>query len=354
MAKNFKLLFLIFIALATASFKTTNFLFAAEISQNQQIKNQKVETQQNKNLQTKIENSQVQVENPQNQKKSAEFYTIPEATRKSVGISGLNKSSTKKFREFYMSDSKQIWLSEVLYDSIPYRPYIIQQLKRRKMPLCLQFLPIVESNYKVKATSPSGAKGLWQFMENSMSPYMQKNWWYDERLDPWKETDAALSKLTENYKTFGDWAFALAAYNMGAGAIKKIQKQYPGKDYWWLAENGKIRKETADYVPKLLAISDLIMNAEYWGLLRIAACDKRIENVAPETFSYIKITGSVSFETISKASGISVSTLEFLNPALLHNATPSKSTWRLRLPKGSAKKVAEDLRAYLKKQNLTD
>lgn len=332
---------------------STNFLFAAESSQSQVLSQQ-----------TQVANSQVQVAKPQsqqvksenqkNQQKSAEFYTIPEATRKSVGISGLNKSSTKKFREFYLNDSKQIWLSEVLYDSIPYRPYIVQQLKRRKMPLCLQFLPIVESNYKVKATSPSGAKGLWQFMENSMSPYMQKNWWYDERLDPWKETDAALSKLAENYKTFGDWAFALAAYNMGAGAIKKIQKQYPGKDYWWLSENGKLRKETADYVPKLLAISDLIMNAEYWGLLRIAACDKRIENVAPETFSYVKITGSVSFETISKATEISVSTLEFLNPALLHNATPSKSTWRLRLPKGSAKKAAEDLRTYLKEQKAND
>ncbi len=341
MAKNFKLLFLILIACSSA-----NFLFATENSQSKSSQSQ-VASQQNQ-----VANLQNQTKSQQNPQKSAEFYTIPEATRKSVGIAGLNKSSTKKFREFYMSDSRQIWLSEVLYDSIPYRPYIVQQLKRRKMPLCLQFLPIVESNYKVKATSASGAKGLWQFMENSMSPYMQKNWWYDERLDPWKETDAALSKLAENYKTFGDWAFALAAYNMGAGAIKKLRSQYPGKDYWWLAENGKLRKETADYVPKLLAISDLIMNAEYWGLLRIAACDKRIENVAPQTFDYIKITGSVSFETISKATGISVSTLEFLNPALLHNATPSKSTWRLRLPKGSAKKAAEDLRNYLKAQKL--
>ena len=283
------------------------------------------------------------------QSTQGEFYTIPEPKRLSVGISGLNKSQTVKFRNSYLTESKQVWLSQVLYDSIPYRPYIRQQLKKRKMPLCLQFLPIVESNYKVTATSPSGAKGLWQFMENSMSPYMKKNWWYDERLDPWKETDAALLKLAENYKTFGDWAFALAAYNMGAGALKRLIKQYPGKDFWWLAENGKLRSETADYVPKLLAISDIVMNAEYWGALRVAAADKRIENVSVTTYDYIKITGSISFTDFSKATGISSEKLKFLNPALLRECTPPKSTWRLRLPKGSAKKAAADLKAFLQK-----
>ena len=276
------------------------------------------------------------------------FYTVEESQRKGVGIKGLNQKSTKHFRELYMADSKIKWLSDVLVDSIPYRPYIKSQLKKKKMPLCLQYLPIVESNYKVTAVSSSGATGLWQFMENSMSPYMKKSWWYDERYDPWKETDAALHKLLDNYKTFGDWAFALAAYNMGAGAIKRIQKAHPGKDFWYLAENGYIRKETAEYVPKLLAIADIIDNAEYWGLIQIAACDKMIYGLAPETFDYINITGKISLEKISSVTEINFETLKKLNPALIKNFTPPEMTWKLRVPKGSTKEAAEKLRQFKK------
>jgi len=177
-----------------------------------------------------------------------------------------------------------------------------------------------------------------------MSPYLKKNYWYDERFDPWKETDAALSKLADNYKMFGDWSFALAAYNMGAGAISRTIKEHPGKTYWNLAENGDIRSQTAMYVPKLLAVADIIENAEYYGLIDIGAIDKMIEGKAPEQYSYLRITGKISLSEITAVTGIDLETLIFLNPALLHECTPSKETYRLRLPYGSAKKAAEDLK----------
>ena len=276
------------------------------------------------------------------------FAQNTELKRYSVGIKGLNQKETVKWRQYYLQENNRVHLSEILYNSTPYRPYIISQLKKRNMPLCLQYLPVIESEYKVKAVSKSGATGLWQFMENSMAPYMTKSWWYDERYDPWKETDAALSKLQENYKTFGDWTFALAAYNVGAGAMKKIIKAHPGKDFWWLCEHGYIRKETADYVPKFLAVCDVIMNAEYWGCIDVSVNDKRIYGKKVESYDYLKINFTLTFDDISKASGISEETLKFLNPALIHYATPPK-TYLLRLPKDSAKEAAVKIKSYVKK-----
>lgn len=264
--------------------------------------------------------------------------------RKKLELPGADSPLTKKYRDNYLTDAGRKWLREVLYNSAPYRPYIRAQLKKRRLPMILQYLPIVESDYKVHAVSKSGAAGMWQFMENSMSPYLKKNYWYDERFDPWKETDAALSKLADNYKMFGDWSFALAAYNMGAGAISRTIKEHPGKTYWNLAENGDIRSQTAMYVPKLLAVADIIENAEYYGLIDIGAIDKMIEGKAPEQYSYLRITGKISLSEIAAATGIDLETLIFLNPALLHECTPSKETYRLRLPYGSAKKAAEDLK----------
>ncbi len=274
--------------------------------------------------------------------KSTGHYRIAEPKRKSLGISGVFNKRTVELRNSYLT--KKTWLSDILYDSIPYRPYIINELKKRKMPLFLQYLPIVESNYKPTAVSHSGATGLWQFMTNSMSPYMKKNSFYDERRDPWIETNAALSKLNDNYKMFKDWPLALAAYNMGAGAVGRICKKHPGKDFWYLSEHGYLTKQASDYVPKLIAIADIIENAELYGAVEVAAMDKMILEKAPERFSYIKIKGCVKLSTIARKTGIPLETLTRLNPALLKDCTPPNMSYRLRLPYGKAKEAAQKLK----------
>ena len=102
--------------------------------------------------------------------------------------------------------------------SLLYRDFILDLLDTYQIPKELLFLPVIESGYSEYAVSKSGATGIWQFMENSMKPLLKKSTWFDDRRDGWKSTDMAILKLTENYKTFGDWALALAAYNCGAGA----------------------------------------------------------------------------------------------------------------------------------------
>lgn len=267
-----------------------------------------------------------------NQADNNVFFVLQEPVQKSSELKALREPSVCRMRELYLSDSRREYLVHVLYKSAELRPYIRAKLKSKKMPMILQYLPVVESSYKTTAVSVSGATGLWQFMENSVHPFLKITEYYDERLDPWKETDAAIAKLTDNYKMFNDWALALAAYNMGAGALKRVLKEHPHKTYWDLVNEELLPKQTADYVPKLVAIADIIDNADFYGLLDIGIAEKYISGMIPPKFKYAKIKGSLKLSSIAEYSGIDIETLKELNPSLLKERTPPNENYRLRLP----------------------
>lgn len=245
-----------------------------------------------------------------------------------LSIPGAEHAAVEKYRRRYLSARNREWLKNVVAAGNMYRPYIQMQLKARGMPDCLEFLPIVESSFTPTAKSRSGALGLWQFMENSMHPYLKKSDFVDERLDPWKSTDAAVAKLQENYRQFGDWAIALAAYNCGSGAMARLLKAHPGMDFWELSEKKLLKSESAEYVPKLLAFSDLIVNAAYYGI-----DIPEVPEMEEEPFIYITIPGAVSLLQLSLAAEIEVTDLTRLNTALKRGITPPG--YNLRVPAGS-------------------
>ncbi|MCK5098411.1 MAG: lytic transglycosylase domain-containing protein, partial [Desulfobacteraceae bacterium] len=117
------------------------------------------------------------------------------------------KRFTGKERRFFIQSLER---------SAEYRPYMVSQLKKAGLPEELSWLPLVESGYKVRAFSSARALGLWQFIPSTGYKFgLKRNYYIDERLDPKKATDAAISYLTELHKIFGDWTTALAAYNCG-------------------------------------------------------------------------------------------------------------------------------------------
>ena len=95
----------------------------------------------------------------ENKKKTSarKNYIIPEPKRKDIGISGVFKEPTLKYRERYLTSSNRQWLADILYDSIPYRPYIRAKLKEKKMPLYLQYLPILSLIFKCFTVRRSSA-----------------------------------------------------------------------------------------------------------------------------------------------------------------------------------------------------
>ena len=234
-------------------------------------------------------------------------------------------------------------LTQTLDKGELYRLYIRQELKKRNMPPALEYLPVVESEYKPLATSRSGARGLWQFMENSIAPFLKKNEWIDERLDPWKSTDAALSKLQDNYRMFGDWSIAIAAYNCGAGAMKRILQKAPQKTFWYIAEKGLLRDQSVQYVPKFLAISELSEKGADYGI--------QLPEITKSTrfaeFDYVSVRQKITMERLASELRLDYTTLKMLNCALIHACTPPDAVYNIRLPVGMGRGASIALSAIL-------
>ena len=278
-----------------------------------------------------------------------EDTTPPHISISFVSDEELEKPQVEAFRKQYLSPKWSALLRSYLESAMEYRLYVRKAVQDAQMPEMLEYLPVVESNYKTNAKSRSGAIGMWQFMANSVWPFLTLNDFVDERLDPWKSTDAALKKLTDNYNVFNDWLLAIAAYNCGVGAMNKAIKKAGGvKDFWYLAENGYLTKQTSDYVPKLLAIADLAINSEFYS---IDIPDHKeefeiLENEKNGNFDYVTVNKAYSLSQLAQEMRMDYSTLKLLNPSYTMGMThPSKQS-EIRLPLGM-KQSAEDALANM-------
>lgn len=282
---------------------------------------------------------------------NAVFYE-EEIPYKPLEIPGAERSEVDYYRNQYLRAPKSKWLYGILLDAEGYRYYIKKRLLQEKMPLCLEYLPVIESNYKPTAKPASGTSvGMWQFMENSVHPYMTLNEWVDERRDPWKSTDAALAKLKDNYKTFGDWLLALAAYNCGAGAVKRALAKAKDKTYWGLCSEKLIPYHAIKYVPHFLAVCDVIENQEYYGV--------EFPRVTPEEggyspyidFDYVTVNKKISLERLAVELKLDYETLYNLNLALVKGCTPPHKKYTIRLPIGMKEACEHAIFVITKEKN---
>lgn len=163
--------------------------------------------------------------------------------------------------------SRPDYMARMTERSQRYLFYITEEVERRGMPAEIALLPMIESAFNPGANSIARASGLWQFIPSTGKNFgMQQNWWYDERRDIISATNGALDYLEKLHGQFGDWQLALAAYNWGEGAVSRAQmrNRKAGKptDYSSL----RLPRETQNYVPKLLAIKNLINDPARFGL----------------------------------------------------------------------------------------
>lgn len=262
----------------------------------------------------------------------------------------INKPQVEAFRKMYLSPKWSALLRGYLESALEYRLYVRKAVADRQLPQMLEYLPVVESNYKTNAKSRSGAIGMWQFMANSVWPFLTLNDFVDERLDPWKSTDAALRKLTDNYNIFNDWLLAIGAYNCGVGAMNKAIKKAGGvKDFWYLAEKGFLSKQTADYVPKLIAIADLAINSQFYGI-DIPDHNEEfevLENEKNGNFDYVTVKKAYSLNQLAQEMRMDFSTIKRLNPSFTLGMTHPSKPSEIRLPLGM-KQSAEDALANMK------
>jgi membrane-bound lytic murein transglycosylase D len=151
-----------------------------------------------------------------------------------------------------------------------YAPMISAKLTQRDMPQDLIYLAMIESGFNPKAKSPAQASGLWQFIGETGRRYgLTVNRKVDERNNPARATDAALSYLADLYDRFGSWYLAAAAYNTGENRVGRIMREVTGSergtdaDYYRIAS--RLPRETRDYVPKLIAAARIAKEPAKYG-----------------------------------------------------------------------------------------
>ena len=173
---------------------------------------------------------------------------------------------TTQYRHFLHKDRRTMEI--FAQRSEPYLGYARKVFRSRGMPEELAYLAIVESGYRTDARSHAGAAGAWQFMPYTGMKYgLTQDKWMDERLDPYKATEAAADYLQKLYADFRDWPTAIAAYNAGEGKMGRA-KSGTGADNFYevcernmrLDEKARLRPETVQYVPRFIAISKIMRN----------------------------------------------------------------------------------------------
>jgi len=217
-----------------------------------------------------------------------------------------------------------------------YLYFIVEEVEQRGMPMEIALLPLVESTLNPFAYSSASAAGLWQIMPATGKHLgLERDWWYDGRRDLRDSTRVALDYLESLHALFDeDWLLALAAYNSGKGRVARARKANSEKglatDYWSL----KLPRETRYYVPKLVALAQIIAYPE--------AFDVEIPTVAnAPAFDIGETGGQIELARAADLAGVDLSTVRALNPGQLRWATSPDGPPELLLPMGSVDQFSE-------------
>lgn len=218
-------------------------------------------------------------------------------------------------------------LSRVLGLSRYYFPIIEEELHNAGLPLELRYLPIIESNLSIRATSRMGAVGLWQFMPaTGKNLGLEINSLVDERCDVMKSTRAACKFLAYLYKVYGDWTLAIAAYNCGPGNVNRALTRAGAacKTFWDIYDF--LPRETRGYVPKFIAAAYAYTYHNAHNITPTAIPDC----VATDT---VVINRVIHLGQVASTLNIPIETLRDLNPQYKLDIIPAtKKTYSLRLP----------------------
>lgn len=225
----------------------------------------------------------------------------------------------KYIRYFTESHEGRKFFVETLKRSGRFQEIIAKALRERGLPQELAAVVFIESSFSPAAVSTAGAAGLWQFMPHTARAYgLAVESSYDERASPWRASEAAAHHLADLYERFRSWDNALAAYNLGYDGLERRLDEYDTDDFWTLAESpGALPKETAQYVPKVLALAVVLANLDEYGF-------SDVDRAAPADASELAVPAGTSLALVARAAGTSLRALRELNPELLADAVPNR------------------------------
>ena len=221
--------------------------------------------------------------------------------------------------------SRQPYLDRLSARASRYLYHTVKEAERRGLPTELALLPIIESSYDPAATSSAAAAGMWQFIPSTGRIYgLKQTSLYDGRRDVVESTRAAYEFLGGLYNQFGSWELALAAYNAGPGRIQQAINRNKAAglptDYWSL----KLPQETMNYVPRFLAVAQIIKNPNAYGVSLPPIANRPHFREVP--------VGTVNLNDVASITGLSRAELYQLNPGHRGDRIDSESPLRIIIP----------------------
>ena len=239
------------------------------------------------------------------------------------------------YLEFFQARGRErmgIWLNRMQR----YEPMVRERLAQEGMPGDLVYLALIESGFSNTATSRAKAVGMWQFMKGTAKFYdLRVDSWVDERRDPFKATDAAARHLRDLTTRFGSLYLAAAAYNAGSGRVSRGLRrlrhdeesdQTSDAAFFRLYDTRLLRRETKDYVPKLIAAALIAKQPSRYGF--------RLTPVEPLVYDSIVVPTMTGLDVIARLADTTVAAIRELNPQFLRLATPPAKASVVRLPVG--------------------
>ncbi|MBM4181872.1 MAG: transglycosylase SLT domain-containing protein [Betaproteobacteria bacterium] len=213
-------------------------------------------------------------------------------------------------------------LERAIQRSRLYLFHIVEEVEKRGMPMEIALLPMIESAFNPQALSPMKASGIWQFIPSTGRIYgLEQNAWYDGRRDVLKATHAALDYLQTLHRMFGDWELALAAYNCGEGCVARALGRGHGKAYAGL----RLPNETRNYVPKLVAVRNVIQDPGRFGV--------SLHPIADEAyFMQVTLDHPMTAQKAAKLAEMNLDEFLALNPAFQRRVIYADSQSTLLLP----------------------
>ena len=219
------------------------------------------------------------------------------------------------------------YLSLISKRAEPFLYLVVSELEKQNVPIEIALLPIVESDYYPFSYSHGTAAGLWQFIPSTGRMYgLEEDWWHADRRDVLASTKAAANYLNDLNKMFkGDWLLSIAAYNAGPGRIQRAIdtniKLGKKTDFWSL----DLPQETEKYVPKLLALSQVIKNPSRYN-------QKLLEIDNKPFLNEVELDSQFDLALISQWTGLSIDQIYNYNPGLKRWATPESLPYIMLLP----------------------
>lgn len=258
--------------------------------------------------------------------------------RSGFAMRDLDSPLVAKHEQWYAS--RPDYMARMTDRARRYLHHITVEVERRGMPSEIALLPMIESAFNPGAYSTARASGIWQFIPSTGKSFgMQQNWWYDGRRDIVSATNGALDYLQKLHDMFGDWELALAAYNWGEGAVQRAQARNRKRGLPVNYTSLKMPDETRNYVPKLLAVKNIIANPASFSLV--------LEDIHDEPyFAAVSTAKHIDVKLAAQLADISMEEFTALNPAHNRPVILQDNSDLILLPVGAVETFRANLESY--------